>query len=87
MLTLSDLWSAVLVFVGGAVIAALLARDLPRVAGDVGRFAFARSLRSAAVTVGGAFACADGALRRWPVAGLALLAATIAFGAALLGRG
>lgn len=82
MLTLSDLWSAVLVLVGGAVIAAGLARDLPRVTG-VESFAFARPLRAVAVAVGGAFACADGMLRRWPVAGLALLAATIAFGAAL----
>jgi NADH:ubiquinone oxidoreductase subunit 5 (subunit L)/multisubunit Na+/H+ antiporter MnhA subunit len=86
MLTLSDLWSAIVVLVGGAMIAVLLARDLPPLSG--GRpFAFARPLRSAAVAVGGAFACADGLLRRWPVAGLSLLAATIAFGAALLGRG
>jgi formate hydrogenlyase subunit 3/multisubunit Na+/H+ antiporter MnhD subunit len=87
MLTLSDLWAAVLLLVGGAVIAALLARDLPRVAGGAGPFAVARPLRSATVAVGGAFACLDGALRRWPVAGLSLLAATIAFGAALLARG
>jgi hypothetical protein len=44
-------------------------------------------VRSATVAIGGAFACADSMLRRWPVAGLALLAATIAFGAALTARG
>jgi hypothetical protein len=83
MLTLSDLGSAALVLVGGAVIAAALARDLP---GTSGR-AIARPLRNTTVAIGGAFACADGLLRRWPVAGLSLLAATIAFGAALLARG
>jgi formate hydrogenlyase subunit 3/multisubunit Na+/H+ antiporter MnhD subunit len=83
LLTLSDLWSAVLVLVGGAVIAAALARDLP---GTSGR-AVARPLRNATVAIGSAFACADGLLRRWPVAGLSLLAATIAFGATMLARG
>jgi NADH:ubiquinone oxidoreductase subunit 5 (subunit L)/multisubunit Na+/H+ antiporter MnhA subunit len=82
VLTFSDLGSAVLVLVGGAVIAAALARDLPGTSG----LAVARPLRNATVAIGGAFACADGMLRRWPVAGLALLAATIAFGAALLAR-
>jgi len=83
MLTLSDLGSAALVLVGGAAIAAALARDLP---GTSGR-AIARPLRNATVAIGGAFACADGLLRRWPVAGLSLLAATIAFGATMLARG
>lgn len=83
MLTLSDLGSAVLIFAGGAVIAAALARDLPGTPG----FAVVRSLRNATVAVGGAFACADGMLRRWPVAGLGLLGATLAFGAALMARG
>jgi NADH:ubiquinone oxidoreductase subunit 5 (subunit L)/multisubunit Na+/H+ antiporter MnhA subunit len=83
MLTLSDLWSAALILVGGAVIAAGLARDPPGTSG----LAVARPVRSATVAIGGAFACADGMLRRWPVAGLALLAATIAFGATLTARG
>ncbi len=83
MLTLADLGSAVLIFAGGVVIAAAFARDLLGISG----FALARPLRNATVAVGGAFACADGWLRRWPVAGLALLGATLAFGAALLARG
>jgi hypothetical protein len=33
------------------------------------------------------FACADGVLRQWPVAGLALIAAAIAFGAAMVAGG
>jgi hypothetical protein len=33
--------------------------------------------------VGAAFVQADGALRQWPIAGLALLLAALAFGAAL----
>ena len=37
--------------------------------------------------VGAMFVRADGVLRQWPVAGLALIVAAIAFGAALLARG
>jgi hypothetical protein len=44
-------------------------------------------LRRATLPVGRLFVAIDGFLRQWPVAGLALLAAAIAFGAALLAGG
>jgi formate hydrogenlyase subunit 3/multisubunit Na+/H+ antiporter MnhD subunit len=80
-LKLSDLGSAVLVVVVGAVLAGALGRDLPP------SMAILRPLRHATMPVGRMFVAIDGVLRRWPVAGLALIAAAIAFGAALLARG
>ncbi len=81
MLKLSDLGSAVLIVVVGAVLAGALGRDLPP------SMAILRPLRHATMPVGRMFAGIDGVLRKWPVAGLALIAAAIAFGAALLARG
>jgi formate hydrogenlyase subunit 3/multisubunit Na+/H+ antiporter MnhD subunit len=81
MLKLSDLWSAVLVVVVGAVLAGALGRDLPPF------MAILRPLRHAAMPVGRMFVGIDGVLRKWPVAGLALIAAAIAFGAAMLAHG
>ena len=81
MLKLSDLGSAVLVLVGGAVLAGALGRDLPP------SMAILRPLNHATRPVGRLFVGIDGILRRWPVAGLALIGAAIAFGAALLARG
>jgi formate hydrogenlyase subunit 3/multisubunit Na+/H+ antiporter MnhD subunit len=78
-----ELWSAALLILGGAALAAGLARELPT--GSVGRgvAAIGRPVRRATVAVGAAFVCADGLLRQWPVAALALVALAIAFGAAL----
>ncbi len=81
MLELSDLWSAVLTIVVGAVLAAALARDPPP------SLAALRPLRHATVPLGGMFVGLDGVLRQWPVAGLALIAAAIAFGAAMVAGG
>jgi hypothetical protein len=49
--------------------------------------AILRPLRHAAMPVGRMFVGIDGVLRKWPVAGLALIAAAIAFGAAMLAHG
>jgi formate hydrogenlyase subunit 3/multisubunit Na+/H+ antiporter MnhD subunit len=81
MLQLSELWSASWVVVVGAILAGALGRDLPPA------LAILRPLRRAALPLGRAFVRMDGALRRWPVAGLALLAAALAFGAALAAGG
>jgi hypothetical protein len=76
--------SALAVVVGGAVVALALGLRLPPLpAGD----AVVASVRRATVAIGGTFVRADGVLRQWPVAGLALIVAAIAFGAALLARG
>jgi formate hydrogenlyase subunit 3/multisubunit Na+/H+ antiporter MnhD subunit len=83
-LTLSDLWSAILLLVGGVLLAAGLGRQLPQVSAGAGLAAIVRPLRRATVAVGGMCVGIDGVLRRWPVAGLALIAAAIAFGAAIL---
>jgi formate hydrogenlyase subunit 3/multisubunit Na+/H+ antiporter MnhD subunit len=76
--------SALAVLVGGAVLALALGLRLPRLpAGD----AVVAVVRPATVWVGAMFVRADGVLRQWPVAGLALIVAAIAFGAAMLARG
>jgi formate hydrogenlyase subunit 3/multisubunit Na+/H+ antiporter MnhD subunit len=76
--------SALAVLVGGVVIALALGLRLPALpAGD----AAVASVRRATVAIGAAFVRADGVLRQWPVAGLALIVAAIAFGAAMLARG
>jgi len=75
--------SALAVLAGGAVLALALGLRLPPLpAGD----AAVAGVRRATVAIGAAFVRADGVLRQWPVAGLALMAAAIAFGAALLAR-
>ena len=76
--------SALLVLVGGVVIALALGLRLPRL--PVGA-AVVASVRRVTVAIGGTFVRADGVLRQWPVAGLALIVAAIAFGAAMLARG
>jgi NADH:ubiquinone oxidoreductase subunit 5 (subunit L)/multisubunit Na+/H+ antiporter MnhA subunit len=81
MLQLSELWSASGVVVVGAILAGALGRDLPPA------LAILRPLRRAALPLGRMFVGIDGVLRRWPVAGLALLAAALAFGAALAAGG
>jgi multicomponent Na+:H+ antiporter subunit D len=76
--------SALLVLGGGAVLALALGLHLPPLpAGD----AVVTLVRSATVWAGTIFVRADSALRQWPVAGLALIVAALAFGAAMLARG
>jgi formate hydrogenlyase subunit 3/multisubunit Na+/H+ antiporter MnhD subunit len=86
-LTLSDLWSAILLVLGGAALAAGLARRLPPVPLGDAVIALMRPARRATVAVGGMLALADGVLRQWAVAGLALIAVAIAFGVAMTAGG
>jgi formate hydrogenlyase subunit 3/multisubunit Na+/H+ antiporter MnhD subunit len=76
--------SALATLVGGAVLALALGLRLPPL--PVGEGA-AALVRRATVAVGAMFVRADGVLRQWPIAGLALIVAAIAFGAAMLARG
>jgi NADH:ubiquinone oxidoreductase subunit 5 (subunit L)/multisubunit Na+/H+ antiporter MnhA subunit len=83
------LWKALWPILGGAVLAILLGRwgdRRPRLPlGDVVDAAVARARRTT-VALSTIFVRADDELRRWPVAGLSLLALAIAFGA-LMARG
>ena len=78
-----ELWSAVLLVLGGGVLALGLGHRLPSV--PVGHVvAIMSPVRTGAVAVAGVIERADGVLRRWPVAGLSLLVLVIAFIAAML---
>jgi len=69
---------------GGAVLAVALGLRIPRLPGVA---ALATGLRRATTLVGAGFVRADGVLRQWPVATLALILAALAFGAAFAPRG
>jgi formate hydrogenlyase subunit 3/multisubunit Na+/H+ antiporter MnhD subunit len=80
----AEFWSGLLILLGGAALAVALGLRIPPLpAGD----AVVALVRRATVWVGAVFVRADGVLRQWPVAGLALIVAAIAFGAAMLARG
>jgi formate hydrogenlyase subunit 3/multisubunit Na+/H+ antiporter MnhD subunit len=79
-----ELWSAILLVIGGGVLAIGLAPRLPR--GSAGDGAFAIAVR-ATMAGGGVLERVDGVLRQWPVAGLTLLVLVILFGAAMLPAG
>src|SRR5215475_12521067 len=70
-ITLKELWLAILLFIGGGVLALGLGQRLPPVA--VGDVTLASVVRRTTVAAGGMFEQADDVLRRWPVAGLSLL--------------
>jgi formate hydrogenlyase subunit 3/multisubunit Na+/H+ antiporter MnhD subunit len=76
--------SGLLVLVGGAVIALALGLHLPRLPAGAAAVAL---MRHATVRAGAVLVRTDGVLRQWPVAGLALIVAALAFGAALFTRG
>src|SRR5262249_5477108 len=80
-ITPKELWSAILLFIGGGVLALGLGQRLPPMAGDV---VLASLGRRATVAAGWVLGQAGGVLRRWPVAGLSLLMLVIAFIAAMV---
>jgi multicomponent Na+:H+ antiporter subunit D len=78
-----ELWSAILLVLGGGVLALGLGYRLPP--GPVDHVvAIMSPVRTGAVAVAGAIERADDVLRRWPVAGLFLLVLVIGFLAAML---
>src|SRR5262249_20279630 len=82
-----ELWSALVVVLGGGLLAICLGRRLPRVAVAGVVRAVGRPVRRAAGAVAEPLERADGVLREWPVAGLSLLVLVIAFGITMaLGR-
>jgi multicomponent Na+:H+ antiporter subunit D len=78
-----ELWSAILLLLGGGLLALGLGYRLPPVPVDH-VVAIMSPVRSGAVAVAGAIERADDVLRRWPVAGLSLLVLVIGFVAAML---
>jgi formate hydrogenlyase subunit 3/multisubunit Na+/H+ antiporter MnhD subunit len=68
---------------GGAAVALGLGRRLPDLPGGTALAAIGSPLRRATVALGGVFERADALLRRWPVAGVSLLALALLFGAAM----
>jgi multicomponent Na+:H+ antiporter subunit D len=72
-----ELWSAILLVLGGGVLAIGLVPRLPRV--PVGDGALTSPARGATVAAGELLEGADSVLRRWPVAGLSLLVLVIMF--------
>jgi formate hydrogenlyase subunit 3/multisubunit Na+/H+ antiporter MnhD subunit len=81
-----ELWSALLLVLGGGVLAIGLGPGLPSLPG-AGDVAIMTPLRRATIAAGGVLERVDGALRRWPVAGFSLLLLVILFGAAMLAAG
>jgi len=80
------LGGALVLIVGGALVASALADRLPPLPAG-GFAAFGRPVRRTTLVVAAALARTDGVLRLWPVAGLSLVALVVAFGAALMARG
>jgi hypothetical protein len=84
----TELWSALVLVVGGGVVAIALGRRLPPVRVGSTIRAIVTPVRRVAVVLGGLVEHADGVLRLWSVAGLSLLLLAIAFGVAMaLGHG
>jgi formate hydrogenlyase subunit 3/multisubunit Na+/H+ antiporter MnhD subunit len=79
-----ELWSAILLVLGGGVLALGLGYRLPPVTVGDG-VAIMSPVRTAALALAGVIERADSVLRRWPVAGLSLMVLVIAFVAAMLG--
>ena len=73
----------VLLMLGGGALAMGLGRRAPRATEGDGVIASENRARRAAIAVGEVFVRIDAVLRRWPVAGLSLLALSILFGAAM----
>jgi multicomponent Na+:H+ antiporter subunit D len=83
----AELWSVLVLVLSGGLLAIALGPRLPRVAAGGVVVEVVGGVRRAAGAVAGVVERADGALREWPLAGLALLVLAIAFGVTMmLGR-
>jgi hypothetical protein len=78
---------ALIVFAGGAALAAGLALRPPPLPGGQVVAAIGLPLRRATAALGGMLVLLDWLLRRWVVAGIALIAVALAFGTAMLSGG
>jgi formate hydrogenlyase subunit 3/multisubunit Na+/H+ antiporter MnhD subunit len=82
-LSAKELGSTLVTIIGGAAVALGLGRTLPKLPVGQGLIALGAPVRRAVVGVGTAFERTDGVARRWPVAGLSLLALALLFGVAM----
>ena len=78
-----ELWSAILLVIGGGALALGLGHRLPPSGGRCA-VAIMSPVRTGRRSPQGMLEGADGVLRRWPVAGLSLLVLVIMFIAAML---
>jgi len=85
--TAKELGAAALLMLGGAVLAAGLALQLPPMPGGRTFGVLGRPLRNASVAIATTLVRADGVLRRWPVAGLWMVVLAAAFAGAMLTSG
>jgi formate hydrogenlyase subunit 3/multisubunit Na+/H+ antiporter MnhD subunit len=85
--TTKELWTAALLLLGGAMLAAGLALQPPPISAGAALGALGRPLRRVGVSVATMLVRADGLLRQWPVAGLWMIALAAAFGVAMIVRG
>jgi formate hydrogenlyase subunit 3/multisubunit Na+/H+ antiporter MnhD subunit len=79
-----ELWSAVVLVLGGVMLAIALGRRLPHVRTGEGAVTIVRPVRRALGAVCGMVERADGVLRQWPIAGVSLLLLAMLFGAAMM---
>jgi multicomponent Na+:H+ antiporter subunit D len=79
-----ELWSVLLLVLGGGLLAIALGHRLPRVPIGGVVVAMVGGVRRAAGAVAGVFDRVDGAFREWPLAGLSLLVLAIAFGVTMM---
>jgi formate hydrogenlyase subunit 3/multisubunit Na+/H+ antiporter MnhD subunit len=82
-----EIVSALIVFAGGAVLAAGLALLPPPLPGGHALAAIGGPARRATTALGGILVSLDWLLRQWAVAGIALIAVALAFGVTLLKGG
>jgi formate hydrogenlyase subunit 3/multisubunit Na+/H+ antiporter MnhD subunit len=82
-----ELGSAVALLLGGALLAAGLALQLPPFSAGGILGALGRPLRRATVAAGATVVRADGVLRQWPAAGLCMVALAAAFAGAMISAG
>ena len=86
-LSVKELVWAVILFAGGAALAAGLALRSPPLPEGRAAAAVGRPLRRVTATLGGWLVLLDAALRQWAVAGVTLLLVALAFGWAMRGGG
>jgi formate hydrogenlyase subunit 3/multisubunit Na+/H+ antiporter MnhD subunit len=74
-----ELWSAILLVIGGSALVMGLGQQLPPILASGGVVAIVSPLRRVTVPIGGILERVDGVLRRWPLASLSVAVLVIMF--------